>query len=130
MRTRQVVTTTLALLAVVAVAAGATLWLTRSNDEPTDTATRVEWYRRSADGFALTVGVTLGVDVTVTLLRFEERDDQIVVTVRMRRPVLGDRIDIPAVGLGYVITAGLLRPIGTRTVVDGSSGDTVPEAPR
>lgn len=122
MRTRQVVTTTLALLVVVAITAGATVWLTQS----TDSAARVESFRRHADDRKLTVKVTLGIDVAVTLLRFEERDDQIVVTVRLQAP----EGSYPALGLGYEFTATLYTPVGTRKVVDGSSGDTVPEAPR
>ncbi len=39
-------------------------------------------------------------------------------------------VEIPAPGLGYVITGALYMPIGTRKVVDGSSGEAVPEAPR
>ena len=67
--------------------------------------------------------VSLGQGDTITLAGFEEHGSDIVVTVRLRSPS-GPRNDIR---LPYQITATLMAPIGTRTIVDGSSGQTIQE---
>jgi hypothetical protein len=127
MKTRQAVSVTLALLVAVVATAGATVWLTRNPDAPA----RVEGYLLSTDArlpyhdLQVTVLFTLGVGDTVTYARFEERGDRVVVTVRYRSSS-GPRTDL---GKPYQVTATLDAPIGSRTVVDGSSGRTVPRLP-
>src|SRR5262245_24473665 len=127
MRARQAVSVTLALLVAVVATAAATFWLTRDGDAPA----RVEGYLLSTDlqlpyhDLQMTVRFTLGVGDIVTYARFEERGDRVVVTVRYRSP------SVPRNDLGkpYELTATLDAPVGTRTVVDGSSGQTVPKLP-
>lgn len=121
MSTRSKLTITLTLLALAALAVGATLWFTREGDA----AARVEGYRSAADGRQITVRFTLGIGDTITMARFEEHDADIVVTVRYRSPG-GTRNDR---GLLYEITATLLEPVGSRTIVDKSTGVTVPQLP-
>jgi hypothetical protein len=116
-RTRQVVIIVLAFLVVAGMAVGGTLWLTR----PGDGAVRVESYLTGPDERQLTVRFTLGIGDAVTLARFEERGDQVVVTLRSRSPE-GPRNDL---GLLYEMTATLVSPVSTRRIVDGSSGATV-----
>ena len=121
MRARQAVIIIVALLVVAGIATGATLWFTRSGD----TAVRVDGFRLPANERQLTVRVTLGAGDTITLARFDEHGGDITVTVRYRSPS-GPRNDI---GLPYEITATLVAPVGGRTIVDGSSGQTVNELP-
>ena len=108
-------------MVVAGLAVGATLWFTRSGDA----ATHIDGFLRP-DEQHLTVRITLGQGDTITLARFEEHGNDIAVTVRLRSPS-GPRNDI---GLPYQITATLVAPIGSRTIVDGSSGETIHELPR
>jgi hypothetical protein len=127
MKSRRAVGVTLALLVAVVATAAATVWFTGHRDA----AARVEGYGLSTDArlpyhdLQVTVLFTLGIGDTVTYARFEERGDRVIVTVRYRSSP-GPRTDL---GKPYQLTATLDAPLGTRTVVDGSSGQTVPRLP-
>jgi hypothetical protein len=109
-----------AAVLLLAATAGAVFWLTRPGDGPV----RLDGYQRStADDRRLTVRFTVGVGDTITLARFEERADTIVVTVRVRTP----SGTAPAIGLPYALTGTLYAPVGTRRVIDGETGQPLPE---
>ncbi len=127
MRARRALTVTAALLVLVAVTAGVTRWLASPGGAPV----RIDGYllpvddRLPYDALRLTVRFTLGTGDTVTYARFEERDDRVVVTVRYRSAG-GTGASI---GKPYDLTATLEERLGSRTVVDGSSGETVARLP-
>jgi len=68
------------------------------------------------------VRFTLGVGDTITLARFEERADTIIVTVRLRT----SSANSPAIGLPYELTGTLYTLVGTRRVIDGETGQPLP----
>ncbi|MEV6924577.1 hypothetical protein AB0M46_08720 [Dactylosporangium sp. NPDC051485] len=105
---------------LLAAAAGTVFWLARPGDGPVT----IDGYRRpGSDDRRLTVRFTLGVGDTITLARFEERPDAVVVAVRTRAPSGNG----PDIGLPYELTATLYAPLGARRVVDARTGNPLPE---
>jgi hypothetical protein len=121
MRNRLTICIIVSLLVGAGVAVGVTKLRT-----PVDRAVQVDGYvSLPLDQGHLTVRLTLGYRETFTLVQFDERSTEIVVTVRVRDPG-GSHTDI---GLYYWITTPLIQPIGGRTIVDGSSGKPVRAVP-
>lgn len=127
MRTRTVVA---AVVAVLLVATGVIVWRAQPGDAP---ATFDGYLLPPPDprftpeqgGHKVTVRFTLGIGDRITLARFEEQPDRVVVTVRIGT----SGANAPAIGLPYDLTATLYQQLGTRQLVDAATGEPIPPLP-
>jgi hypothetical protein len=87
--------------------------------------TRIESYRLDAEGRLVVMTSSGGPLRWNRLANVEERDDAVRVTVRTAVPP----VPMADIGIPAELIVPLDAPLGDRAVIDGSTGEPVPEAP-